>query len=238
MSDRSQADEFETDNVTELPEPAAAAGQLTKRQRLVLETIIEWINRFGYPPAVRDISERAGLSSLSSVSYQLNAIEKLGYIKRGSNVARGIEVLKDPDGNLIENEAADEITQPSSTVAVPLLGEIAAGTGLLAVEDRSNAMVLPQELTGHGDLFMLKVVGDSMIDAGIFDGDFVVVRQQPTCENGDIVAALINGDEATVKTYKKRDGQVWLMPHNPAFEPIDGNNAQIMGVVKTVLRKL
>jgi repressor LexA len=169
----------------------------------------------------------------------LLALESRGYIRRGTNKARSIEILKRPDGSDY-NDSSPVIGETASdnTVAVPLVGRIAAGTGVAAISDIENVMSLPRELTGTGELFMLRVVGESMIDAGIFDGDFVVVRRQPSCNNGDMVAALINDDEATVKTFKKRDGQVWLMPHNPAFEPIDGNHAVIMGVVVTVLRKV
>lgn len=223
--------------IHELADEVAAPGQLTQRQRIVLQAIIDSIEEHGFPPAVRDLCQLAGLASSSSVANQLSNLEKLGYIRRPSNLARGIEVLRDADGKpfgssptAISNEDA---------VEVGLIGEIAAGTGVLAQESFERTLTLPRELTGYGELFMLSVKGDSMIDAGIFEGDLVVVRSQPTAQNGEIVAALINDDtEATVKTYKKRDGQVWLMPHNPAYEPIDGNNARIMGVVKTVLRKL
>ena len=223
--------------VHELAEPAAAPGRLTERQRIVLQAIIDAIQEHGFPPAVRDLCRLAGLASSSSVANQLSNLEKLGYIRRPSNLARGIEVLRDAEGNPLSVATAAPASEES--VEVGLIGEIAAGTGVLAEERFERMLTLPRELTGYGDLFMLTVKGDSMIDAGIFDGDLVVVRSQPTAESGDIVAALINDDaEATVKTYKKRDGQVWLMPHNPAFEPIDGNHARIMGVVKTVLRKL
>lgn len=222
--------------VRELPDRPNPAGGLTARQKLVLEAIITSIDERGFPPSVRDICDAAGLASASSAAHQLQSLEKLGYIKRGSNLARGIEVLRDPDGvPLVGSESA--IIHDDS-VTVGLIGEIAAGTGVLADQQFERNMTLPRELTGSGDLFMLKVKGDSMIDAGIFDGDFVVVRSQPTANNGDIVAALLDGEEATVKTYKRRDGQVWLMPHNPAYEPINGNEARIMGIVKTVLRKL
>ena len=211
---------------------------LTPRQKLVLQTIIDRMESDGYPPSVRDLIDASGLASVSSVSHQLSALEKRGYIKRGSNKARSIEIMKRPDGSDYASAPVIGTSQSDNLVDVPLVGRIAAGTGVAAIQDVEDVMSLPRDLTGFGELFMLKVTGDSMIDAGIFDGDFVVVRRQPSANNGDIVAALINDDEATVKTFKKRDGQVWLMPHNPAFEPIDGNNALIMGIVVTVLRKL
>jgi repressor LexA len=226
--------EHTEDNVVDLH-----ATELTARQKQVLQTIIDRIEEFGYPPSVRDLIDASGLASVSSVSHQLSVLEKRGYIKRGSNKARSIEIMKRPDGS--DYGSAPAVIAPQvdeDHVAVPLVGRIAAGTGITAVQDIENVMSLPRQLTGFGELFMLKVQGESMIDAGIFDGDFVVVRRQQTANNGDMVAALINDDEATVKTFKKRDGQVWLMPHNPAFEPIDGNHAVIMGIVVTVLRKV
>jgi repressor LexA len=149
-----------------------------------------------------------------------------------------MEVLRSVDGSVFETSSTSANNDSENSVSIPLIGQIAAGTGLIAEQNIESTMSLPREMTGFGDLFMLQVRGDSMIDAGIFDGDYVVVRQQATANNGEIVAALINDEEATVKTFKKRDGQVWLIPHNPDFEPIDGNNAQIMGIVVTVMRKL
>jgi len=221
-----------------LPDNPSENPELSARQVIVLQTIIDTVAKQGFPPAMRDLLNASGLSSVSSIAHQLSALEKLGYIKRGSNKARGMEVLRNVDGTAFETNAPNISSNDESTVAIPLLGQIAAGTGLIAEQNIENTMSLPREITGFGDLFMLQVRGDSMIDAGIFDGDYVVVRQQATANNGEIVAALINDEEATVKTFKKRDGQVWLMPHNPDFEPIDGNNAQIMGIVVTVMRKL
>lgn len=221
-----------------LPDNPSENPELSARQVIVLQTIIDTVAKQGFPPAMRDLLNASGLSSVSSIAHQLSALEKLGYIKRGSNKARGMEVLRNVDGSAFETNAPSISTNDESTVSIPLLGQIAAGTGLIAEQNIENTMSLPREITGFGDLFMLQVRGDSMIDAGIFDGDYVVVRQQASANNGEIVAALINDEEATVKTFKKRDGQVWLMPHNPDFEPIDGNNAQIMGIVVTVMRKL
>jgi repressor LexA len=221
-----------------LPDNPSDNPELSARQVIVLQTIIDTVANQGFPPAMRDLLNASGLSSVSSIAHQLSALEKLGYIKRGSNKARGMEVLRNVDGSTFESNNSTSASSTDSTVSIPLLGQIAAGTGLIAEQNIENTMSLPREMTGYGDLFMLQVRGDSMIDAGIFDGDFVVVRQQPNANNGEIVAALINDEEATVKTFKKRDGQVWLMPHNPDFEPIDGNDARIMGIVVTVMRKL
>lgn len=231
-------------SVHELPDfetpDAERAGGLSARQQLLLNTMIEHLDTHGYPPSVRDLQAAVGLASSSSVAYQLNELEKRGFIRKQSGLARGMEILKRADGSPIDlTPASNSIPfESENQAAVSLLGEIAAGTGLLAEQNVEATMSLPRELTGFGELFMLKVRGDSMMNAGIFDGDLVVVRQQATATNGDIVAALINGDEATVKTYKKSGNQVWLMPHNPDFAPIDGNEASIMGIVVTVLRKV
>lgn len=226
-------------SVHSLPDKASDNPELSARQVIVLQTIIDTVAEQGFPPAMRDLLNASGLSSVSSIAHQLSALERMGYIKRGSNKARGMEILRNVDGSPFENNSnTTSIPNSDDSVSIPLLGQIAAGTGLIAEQNIENTMSLPREMTGFGDLFMLQVRGESMIDAGIFDGDFVVVRQQATANNGEIVAALINDEEATVKTFKKRDGQVWLMPHNPDFEPIDGNDARIMGIVVTVMRKL
>ncbi|MEN9711659.1 MAG: LexA repressor [Actinomycetota bacterium] len=230
--------------IHELPERAEGtdkAGGLSARQKLLLNTIIEHVETHGYPPSVRDLQGASGLASSSSVAYQLLELEKRGFIRKQSGLARGMEILKRADGSpldLASSPVAAPAIDDERQTTIPLLGEIAAGTGLLAEQNVESSMSLPRELTGFGDLFMLKVRGDSMINAGIFDGDLVVVRQQATANNGDMVAALINGDEATVKTYKKSGNQIWLMPHNPDFAPIDGNDCSVMGIVVTVLRKV
>lgn len=216
--------------VHELPDGAPAADGLTARQRMILDCIEQTVAERGFPPSVREICDAVGLAAPSSVAYQLAQLEKLGHLKRTGKQARAMEVV-------LPSESSRSL-ETENAVAIPLLGEIAAGTGVLADEQVQQVMPLPREFVGHGDLFMLKVKGDSMIDAAICDGDFVVVRSQATAENGDIVAALLEGDEATVKTYKQRDGHVWLMPHNPQYAPILGDHARILGVVKTVLRKL
>lgn len=213
-----------------LPDTPDAPDGLTLRQRRILEYITATTAERGYPPTVREIADAVGLSSSSSVAHQLSQLVTKGYINRDATRARALDV-RVPDAQ------QDLATTPSDAAYVPLVGRIAAGGPVLAEQVVEDVFPLPKSLVGEGTLFMLRVTGDSMVDAAICDGDFVVVRQQPTCENGEIVAALI-GDEATVKTYKKRDGHVWLMPHNPAYEPILGDSAVIMGKVVSVLRRL
>jgi repressor LexA len=185
----------------------------------------------------------AGLSSPSSVAHQLHQLEAKGYIRRDPNRPRALDVRL-PEGPSSRPRSADPHTDPTDVdeslprpVHVPLLGRIAAGGPILAEQQVEDVFALPRQLVGEGELFLLEVRGDSMIEAAICDGDYVVVRRQPVAENGDIVAALL-GDEATVKTFKRTPGQIWLLPHNPAYEPIDGNDASILGKVVTVLRRL
>ncbi|MCT2584035.1 transcriptional repressor LexA [Actinophytocola gossypii] len=226
--------------------------ELPVRQREVLEVIRTWVERFGYPPSVREIGEAVGLTSTSSVAYQLRALEQKGYLRRDPNRPRAIGVLP-PDAIPVPAEpevaaalvgdqategaaAAERDTSPQAAY-VPVLGRIAAGGPILAEEAVEDVFPLPKEIVGEGSLFLLRVTGDSMVDAAITDQDWVVVRQQPTADNGEIVAAMIDG-EATVKTFKRRDGHVWLMPHNDAYEPIPGDEATILGKVVAVLRRL
>ena len=229
--------------VREMPErdPDGGLGAaLTVRQRRVLEVIRNSVDRRGYPPSLREIGEWVGLTSPSSVAHQLTALERKGYIRRDPNRPRAVDVrppesiaparVPDPD------EEAERFAHPAPTY-VPVVGRIAAGGPVLAEQYVEDVFPLPRELVGEGTLFMLKVTGDSMVEAAICDGDWVVVRQQPTAENGEIVAAMIDG-EATVKTYKRRDGHVWLMPHNPAYEPIPGDDATVLGRVVSVLRRI
>jgi repressor LexA len=214
------------------PQDGAEGPGLTERQRRVLEVIRDWLDRFGYPPSVREIGEAVGLTSTSSVAHQLRALERKGYLRRDPNRPRAVGVLPpDPDSD-------DMMVGPRPKPAyVPVVGRIAAGGPILAEQAVEDVFPLPKEIVGEGSLFLLKVVGDSMVGAAITDGDWVVVRQQPTAENGDIVAAMIDGD-ATVKTFKRKDGHVWLMPHNPLFEPIAGDEASVLGRVVAVLRRL
>lgn len=213
--------------VTPLPDGPPDETGLTPRQQAILRVIRQAVDERGYPPSVREIGEGVGLTSPSSVAHQLRTLERLGYLRKDPHRPRALVVADAPH---VAVEHAD-------TVEVPLLGRIAAGGPILAEQATEASMALPRDLVGEGDLFMLQVVGDSMIDAAICDGDWVVVRQQPSAENGEIVAALLD-DEATVKTFKRRDGHVWLMPHNPAYEPILGDDARIMGKVVSVLRRV
>ncbi|MFY9230996.1 MAG: transcriptional repressor LexA [Candidatus Nanopelagicales bacterium] len=235
-----------TARITELPDgPQDDATGLTPRQLAILRVIRESVEARGYPPSVREIGEGVGLTSPSSVAHQLTTLERLGYLRRDPNRPRALTVADPTEvpGSVPAStrpELAIVADQPSATVEaayVPLVGRIAAGGPILAEQEVEAVFPLPRDLVGSGELFMLKVVGDSMIDAAICDGDWVVVRQQSTADNGDIVAALLD-DEATVKTFKRRDGHVWLMPHNPAYAPILGDEATIMGKVVTVLRRV
>lgn len=199
---------------------------LTAVQSRILDVIRESMEERNYAPSMREIGEAVGLSSTASVSHQLNKLELMGYLSRDPRRPRTIDLLG-------EESAA---TPPSADTAyVPLVGRIAAGIPITADQNVEDVFTLPRQLVGQGDLFLLKVVGESMIDAAICDGDWVVVRQQQTADNGDIVAALIE-DEATVKTFKQRDGHTWLLPRNSAFEPILGDHAVILGKVVAVLR--
>ncbi|MFD7659043.1 transcriptional repressor LexA [Actinosynnema sp. NPDC059797] len=215
------------------PEQTDIAGNagLTLRQRKVLDVIRDWLDRFGYPPSVREIGEAVGLTSTSSVAHQLRALEKKGFLRRDPNRPRAVGVLPT---EIVTGLAPASKPTPAY---VPMLGRIAAGGPILAEESIEDVFPLPRDLVGEGEVFLLKVVGDSMVDAAITDGDWVVVRQQPTADNGDVVAAMIDG-EATVKTFKRKDGHVWLMPHNPAYQPILGDEASILGKVVAVLRRL
>lgn len=221
--------------------PTSEGFALTDRQEAILATIRASIEERGYPPSVREIAEYVGLTSSSSVAYQLGILEKAGYLRRDPNRPRALVVADSPTPALDSSEVSSSVTAlsaPDTQVAdVPLLGRIAAGGPILAEESVEMVMPLPRDLVGEGELFMLRVVGDSMIDAAICDGDWVVVRQQQVADNGDIVAALLD-NEATVKTFKRQDGHVWLMPHNPAYAPILGDHARIMGKVVSVLRKI
>ena len=234
------------DRVSELPDGPADITGLTPRQQRVLMTIKDSIEKRGYPPSMREIGTAVGLTSSSSVAHQLKTLEEKGFLKRDPHRPRALEVFL-PEvlkarRSMGRGEApeVDETgigdAQPVAT-NVPVLGRIAAGGPILAEERVEDVFPLPKQLVGEGTLFLLEVSGDSMVDAAICDGDWVVVRQQQTADNGDIVAALLD-TEATVKTFKKTGNQVWLMPHNPAYDPIDGNHASILGKVVAVLRRV
>jgi repressor LexA len=232
--------------VSELPDGPADATGLTPRQQRVLAHIKDSIELRGYPPSMREIGEAVGLTSTSSVAHQLRVLEQKGYLKRDPNRPRALEVFL-PEVmaarrslGSAEESSYDETGIGDVAVAaiqVPLLGRIAAGGPILAEETYNDVFPLPKQLVGDGQLFMLEVSGESMIDAAICDGDYVVIRQEQTAQNGEIVAAMIDG-EATVKTLQRKDGTVWLLPHNPAFDPIDGTHATILGIVTAVLRKV
>jgi repressor LexA len=184
---------------------------------------------------MREIGDAVGLSSLSSVTHQLNQLELSGYLRRDPNRPRALEVLIDLPSSSGEN--TDSGPQVQDAAMVPLVGRIAAGIPITADQQVDEVFPLPRQLVGKGDLFMLKVVGESMIDAAICDGDWVVVRQQKDASNGEIVAAMLDG-EATVKVFRQRDGHTWLLPRNSAFEPILGDDAEVLGKVVAVLRSV
>ena len=219
--------------MTALPEVFAA--DLTTRQRRILDFIRETVERRGYPPTVREIGEAVGLVSPSSVAYQMGVLQRKGYLRKDPNRPRAVDV-RPPSELALDDEEAIRAARPAPAY-VPVLGRIAAGGPILAEQAVEGVFPLPREIVGEGTLFLLAVKGDSMLDAAICDGDWVVVRQQPTANNGEIVAAMLDG-EATVKTYRFRDNHVWLMPHNPAFEPIPGDEATILGKVVAVLRRI
>ncbi len=214
---------------------------LTERQRTILDVIRNSVTTRGYPPSIREIGDAVGLTSTSSVAHQLRTLERKGYLRRDPNRPRAVDVRSADDPSrvvapVVTTDVLGSDALPEPTF-VPVLGRIAAGGPILAEEAVEDVFPLPKELVGEGSLFLLKVVGESMVDAAICDGDWVVIRQQNVADNGDIVAAMIDG-EATVKTFKRTGGQVWLMPHNPAFDPIAGNDAAILGKVVTVIRKI
>ncbi len=211
---------------------APMANTLTPRQREILNVISKSMQERGYPPSVREIGEAVGLNSPSTVHNHLASLQSMGYLRRDPSKPRAIEVRFDTN-----SEVAME-RRPA--VHVPLIGDVAAGTNVLAQENVDDLIPLPTDFTGDGELFMLRVRGESMIDAGILDGDFVVVRQQPVANNGDIVVAGIPGEEATVKTFKKSGNKITLIPSNPTMEPMvfTSDDVKIFGKVVTVMRRL
>jgi repressor LexA len=224
---------------------------LSPRQEKVLQFVRDAVRRHGYPPSIREIGEAVGLRSTSSVSYQLEALAKKGYLQRHSGRPRTTELLPGPPAEPAAESAAGESPDvsppvfdfPSQEAAyVPWIGQIAAGGPIIAKQQIEDTFPLPRQLVGEGEHFLLQVRGDSMINAAITDGDWVVVRAQEDAENGDIVAAMLEGrgdeGEATVKTFKRSEGHVWLMPHNPIYDPILGDEARILGRVVSVLRRI
>jgi repressor LexA len=205
---------------------------LTDRQRQVLEFIDAEVRRRGYPPSVREIGDAVGLSSSSTVHAHLAALQDKGFLKRDPTKPRAIEVcFESGSGAVVERRPVRH---------VPLVGDVAAGTGVLAAEHIEETLPLPEDFTGEGNVFMLRVRGESMIDAGILDGDYVVVRQQPSADPGDTVVAGIPGEEATVKTYLRRRGKVVLRPENPTMDELvfDPTEVTIYGKVVSLLRRL
>jgi len=205
---------------------------LTARQRQVLECIDDAVRHRGYPPSVREIGEAVGLSSSSTVHAHLAALQEKGYLRRDPTKPRAIEVhFEATSGAAVERRPIRY---------VPLVGDVAAGTGVLAAENVEESVPMPEDFTGQGQLFMLRVRGDSMIDAGILDGDFVVVRQQPTADTGDTVVAGIPGEEATIKTLLRRRGKVVLQPQNPTMKELvfEPDAVTIYGKVVSLLRRL
>jgi len=213
---------------------------LSARQREILEMIARFIDANGYPPTMQEIGDAVGLNSLASVTHQLNQLALAGYIRRNPKLSRSIELLLPVDtGNDADagSGGLSNITPLGDAAMVPLVGRIAAGYPITAEQNVDEVVPLPRNLVGNGNLFMLEVHGDSMIDAAICDGDLVVVREQKTAENGEIVAAMLDG-EATVKVFRQRDGHTWLLPQNSAYEPILGDQAEIQGKVVAVLRSV
>jgi len=208
---------------------------LSDKQLAILDVIQRSVTSRGYPPSMREIGDAVGLSSLSSVTHQLNQLELSGYLRRDPNRPRALEVLIEMPTQ--SDDAPESTATIGDAAMVPLVGRIAAGVPIMADQQIDEVFPLPRQLVGKGELFMLKVVGESMIDAAIMDGDWVVVRQQKTAENGEIVAAMLD-NEATVKVFRQRDGHTWLLPRNSNFEPILGDYAEVLGKVVAVLRSL
>jgi repressor LexA len=227
--------------VADMPGRPGPEDVLTERQRKILRVIRDWVSDRGYPPSLREIGEAVGLASTSAVSYQLTVLQKKGFLRRKAGRARTLE-LRQPVPPAAQPGPDPKATAPATIAPpevayVPLVGRIAAGGPILAQELIEDFFPLPQRLVDGSVHFIVTVAGDSMIDAAITDGDWVMVRSQPVVENGEIVAAMIDG-EATVKTFRRSGGHVWLMPHNPAYAPILGDNAVILGRVVAVLRRL
>jgi repressor LexA len=246
-----------SDNDAEIIPPLTTGGQtpnrhdpehvLTWRQRKILQVIRESVQKHGYPPSMREMAEAVGLASTSSVSYQLKKLQDKGYLHRDTGRPRAVEIrlpghppVRPESGGVYEETPGIPGSDIPSQEAiyVPLVGQIRAGGPILAHETFEDIFPLPRKLVGGGTLFLLKVAGDSMINAAIADGDWVVVRQQDVAENGNIVAALLPDNEVTVKAFKQSDGHVWLMPHNPEYAPILGDDIRILGLVVAVLRSV
>ncbi|MFD6856892.1 transcriptional repressor LexA [Rhodococcus sp. NPDC060090] len=206
------------------------ASTLPPRQQRILVTIRDWVAAHGCPPSTRQIADAVGLRSTSSVSQHLKSLEEKGFLRRGTSMARQLDVRPFLAGT-------EQGRSNDNNVAVPVVGDIAAGAPILAEEYIDETLTLPRELVGSGTVFALRVRGDSMTDAAICDGDVVVVRRQDEAHSGDIVAAMIDG-EATVKVLRRRNGHVVLEPRNPAYTEIDGDGAVVLGKVVSVMRRI
>ena len=204
---------------------------LPDRQRRILAAIQEWVIRHGYPPSTRQLGAAVGLRSGSSVSRHLKSLEEKGFLRRGDGMARPMDV------RLFLNTGQSGLADREDAVAVPVVGDIAAGSPITAEEHIDDVLSLPRELVGRGTVFGLRVRGDSMVDAAICDGDMVVVRQQPEAQSGEIVAAMLDG-EATVKVYRRRGGHIYLEPRNSAYPVLDGDRAAVLGKVVSVMRRM
>lgn len=215
-------------------------SELSVRQRNIMNCIRQSLRERGFPPTMREIGEAVKLASPSSVKYQLEILEEKGFLRREANAGRALVLVEDEELSQLSEAASAVFDGPHTSVnavAVPVVGRIAAGGPILAEQHVEDVFTLPTQLVGDGELFLLRVSGDSMINAAICDGDWVVVRTQNVAENGEIVAAMIDG-EATVKTLRKLQSSVLLLPANENYDPIDGSNATILGKVVSVLRSL
>lgn len=213
---------------------------LSPRQKRILEVISDAVVLRGYAPSIREIGDAAGLQSTSSVAYQLNELEKKGFLRRDPNKPRAVDIRHLRDTSDTKKSSADHSPVPEDVPSpsyIPVVGQIAAGSPILAEQEVDGYFPMPQEIVGEGELYMLRIVGDSMKLAGIMDGDWVVVRAQPVAEEGEFVAAMLDG-EATVKELHRDSTGVWLLPHNEDFDPIPGDEAEILGKVVSVFRRL
>lgn len=225
---------------------------LSARQRRILEVIHDAVMLRGYPPSIREIGDATGLQSTSSVAYQLKQLEEKGFLRRDPNKPRAVDVRHFPNAddskkpgrktgttkNVAEFATGDIPEEASAPTYIPVVGRIAAGSPITAEENIDTYFPMPDDIVGNGELYMLQVVGDSMQDAGILNGDWVIIRSQSVAEEGEFVAALLDGEEATVKEFHRDSSGVWLLPHNDAYSPIKGDEAEIMGKVVSVFRKL
>ncbi|WP_175973092.1 transcriptional repressor LexA [Corynebacterium sp. Marseille-Q2823] len=225
---------------------------LSARQRRILEVIHDAVMLRGYPPSIREIGDATGLQSTSSVAYQLKQLEEKGFLRRDPNKPRAVDVRHFPgaddpkkpgrkagQANTAAGQSTPDVPEDAATPNyIPVVGRIAAGSPITAEENIDGYFPMPGEILGSGELYMLQVIGDSMQDAGILNGDWVIIRSQSVAEEGEFVAALLEGEEATVKEFHRDSSGVWLLPHNDAYAPIKGDEAEIMGKVVSVFRKL